>query len=184
MKIHPLQKVTLSRSSQSTPSSSTPSSSTPSSSSSKWQWVSGVVVRGHGVASGVNPESPYPRGTIAMQESHFRMRGLNLDGIYPATLNVSIWPHTFKVVSPRMTFRKVRWTGQHPAEHFSFSPCRLLALGERVEGWVYYPHPETKQLHKKDEQTLEVLAPYIEGITYGTPVTLVVHEDEIRIEDA
>ena len=164
-------------------SSSSHSQST-TSSSAEWQWVSGVVVRGHRVASGANPESPYPRGSIAMQMPHFKMRGLDLDGIHPATLNVSIRPHRFEVVAPRMTFRQVRWTGKHPPEHFSFSPCRLMALGERVDAWIYYPHPETKHMHEQDDRTIEVLAPYIDGLTYGSPVTLVVREDEIRIENS
>jgi hypothetical protein len=35
-------------------------------------WFEGVVQHGHGVASGVNSESPYTKGTIAIQSPLFK----------------------------------------------------------------------------------------------------------------
>ena len=125
--------------------------------------VSGTVVRGHQVASGLG-DSPYPQGTIEMQRPRFLERGLDLSAYHPATLNVSIAPLTFEMVAPRYTFRGVRWTEQIPAEDFSFSPCELAFGGRMYPALVYYPHPETKPAHFQSPSTLEILAPFVEGI--------------------
>lgn len=143
--------------------------------------VDGVVARGHGVASGQAPDSPYPDGTIRMQMARFRERGLDLNGIYPATLNVSIRPFRFRMVAPERTFRGVDWCDEHPPEDFSFSCCRLRYAGTTYDAFVYYPHPETKIRHYQDPHTIEVLAPWIEGLTYGDAVQLVLDADTMAV---
>jgi len=147
----------------------------------KWKPFSGRVVRGHGVASGAAEDSPYPLGTIEMQTPFFLERGLDLRPYHPATIGVSIHPLTFALISPALTFRDVKWSPNHHAEDFSFSPCRLTCAGMTYEGWVYYPHPETKIGHHHEASTLEVITRFVDGIQYGAAVEVEINEEEISI---
>ncbi|HUF39192.1 MAG TPA: hypothetical protein VMN57_11775 [Anaerolineales bacterium] len=141
----------------------------------------GIVERGHGVASGQAEDSPFPHGTIEMQTPFFKELGLDLADFYPGTLNISIAPRTFVLVRPEFTFREVAWTPEIPPEDFSFSRCGLIFDGRRYNALIYTPHPETKIRHFQSPETLEILAPYIEGIRYGDNVQLQLNPDEIRI---
>lgn len=49
-----------------------------------------------------------------------------------------------------------------------------------IDGWIYYPHPETKIQHFKDSSTLEILVPYIEGIKYGESVEIDIDEAGVQ----
>jgi hypothetical protein len=130
-----------------------------------WQKVNGTVDRGHQVASGSALDSPYPAGTIEMQTPFFRALGLDLSDYFPGTLNVSIGPSTFQLINPEFVFRAVEWTDRHPPEDFSFARCRVLFQGSAYDGWIYYPHPETKKRNFQAPSTLEIIAPKIPGIT-------------------
>lgn len=148
-----------------------------------WTTVEGVVRPGHQVASGMAKDSPYPRGTIEMQIPFFKERGLDLTGFFPGTLNISINPYTFSLRSPKYTFRNVHWTTEHPPEDFSFSRCRVVVQGDEYEGWVYYPHPETKKRNFQDPTIIEVIAPWIPNIGYGAKIKLRVNPEEILLAD-
>src|SRR6185503_17786920 len=92
----------------------------------KWIRISGIVDRGHQVASGMASDNPYPNGTIKMQIPFFKERGLDLGSFFQGTLNVSISPNSFEMKLPEYTFRKVAWTTLHPPEDFSFSRCKII----------------------------------------------------------
>jgi hypothetical protein len=145
--------------------------------------VPGVVCRGYGIASGVARNSPYPNGSIPLQIPHFQRLGLDLSGLHGATVNVSIRPRRFQLSRPRFTFRSVEWVAGFPPEDFSFSPCRIRFGAGVYRGWVYYPHPETKQRHHHDPTTLEIIASYIPGIGTGDDVELELLADEIIVSD-
>ena len=49
------------------------------------------------------------------------------------------------------------------------------------EGWVYYPHPETKLRHFQDPSLLEVIAYPIPEIKYGDEVQILVDAQEIEV---
>jgi len=147
--------------------------------SENWQNVSGIVVRGHQVAA--RKSEHYPQGTIEMQIPFFKQLGLDLTPYYWATLNVSISPHTFVMKKPRYTFQSVEWTFLHPPEHFSFSACQVTFRNTTHDGWVYYPHPETKERHFQDPSLVEIVASYIPGIEYGVCVELGLNADEISV---
>jgi hypothetical protein len=134
--------------------------------------VPGQVVPGYGVASGAAETSPYPSGTIALQTPHFLQRGLDLRSCYPGTLNVSITPYTLQIVAPVHRFEAVAWLPGFPAETFSFAHCHLMFQGRGYDGWIYYPHPETKPRHSQPPTVVEILAPAIANIHYGAAVTL------------
>ena len=146
----------------------------------QWIAVTGTILPGHQVAS--RPSTHYPAGTIEMQAPFFRARGLDLDGFFRGTLNISIAPKSFRIHRATHFFPQVEWTDLHPPENFSFCRCRLTANGRTVDGWVYYPHPETKMRHHQQQSIIEVIAPRIDGISYGGTVLLEVLPDEIVIE--
>lgn len=146
-----------------------------------WQRVPGVVCEGYGVASGVSGE--IAGGTVPRQIPIFRERGLDLSHCFPGTLNISIAPMAFILADPRYTFRGVRWSSDSPPEDFSFSPCRVSFEAVTTDGYVYYPHPETKPRHFQAPSVIEVLAPFIEGIAVGSSVTLHVDPREVRVTE-
>lgn len=144
-----------------------------------WKSLRGIVVQGYRVASG--PSKDYPYGALDRQRPIFTSRGLDLSGCFNGTLNVDISPHTFKLIKPEFTFQHVEWTDLHPPEHFSFSRCRVIFKDVEYDGWVYYPHPETKLRHFQNPSLLEVIAMFIHGIQYGDEVAIMVNTAEIAI---
>ncbi len=141
-------------------------------------------MQGHGVASGKSKTSPYPRGTIEMQTPHFQRRGLDVSNFFPGTLNLSIAPYIFKCVNPEYTFRSVHWAEGFSSEDFSFSQCELLYRNSSFNGYIYYPHPETKINHFQSDSLIEVISEKIPEIQYGDVVTLKYQEQEIDIVEA
>lgn len=150
--------------------------------SDNWSSVAGVVQRGHGVASGRGPNSPYPISSLHMQAPFFKAHGLDLSPYFEGTLNLSLAPHTFKLIRPQFTFPLVAWTTLHPPETFSFSACRVIYREARYDGWVYYPHPETKIRHFQDPTIIEVITTFIPDLAYGGTVELHVRAAEILID--
>jgi len=118
---------------------------------------------------------------VRMQAPFFADRGLDLSGLHLATLNVSIAPLHFRMGVPEFRFPRIAWTELHPAEDFSFSRCVLEFDGVRHDALVYYPHPETKARHFVDDQTIEIIAPYIERIQAGDVVLLAVRSSEVEV---
>ena len=148
----------------------------------QWLTVSGTIMRGHGVASGRGPNSPYPIGSLRLQRPFFAAQGLDLSAYFEGTLNLSIAPHTFKLIKPQYTFPLVAWTTLHPPETFSFSACRVMYHAVTCEGWVYYPHPETKIRHFQDPTIIEVITAFISDLTYGDQITLELNPAEISLD--
>ena len=141
--------------------------------------IHGTLVQGYRVASG--PSKDYPYGALDRQRPLFKSRGLDLTAYFNGTLNIDIRPNTFKLVRPEFTFQHVEWTDLHPPEHFSFSRCRVIHKDIEYEGWVYYPHPETKLRHFQDPSLLEVIAVHIPHIKYGDELDVLVNPEEILI---
>ena len=145
----------------------------------KWNTMRGIVIQGYRVASG--PSRDYPYGTLDKQRPIFKARGLDLEGYFNGTLNIDLRPFTFKLIKPEFTFRNVEWTDLHPPENFSFSRCKVIYKGIEYEGWVYYPHPETKLRHFQDPSLLEAIALPIPEIKYGDEVQVCIHPDRIEV---
>jgi hypothetical protein len=145
-----------------------------------WVTLPARLKKGYRVASG--PSKAYPEyGSIEKQKPYFKKLGLNLDRMYNGTLNISIEPYEFIMTSPEHKFKKVKWTELTNAEDFSFSKCKVKFQGKEYTGWVYYPDPKTKKDHFQSASTVEVLAPYIEGIKYGNKLELSLNSAEIKI---
>jgi hypothetical protein len=137
-----------------------------------WISVEGTVQSGYGVASGRSSSSPYPRGTIELQHPFFHRLGLDLSPYFPGTLNVSIAPWVFQIQNAPFIVETLQWTALHPPETFSFCHCTLEFRQRTYAGLVYYPHPETKQVHFQSASLLELLLPHVDGITEGDCVTV------------
>ena len=145
----------------------------------QWTLIHGTLVQGYRVASG--PSKDYPYGTLNRQRPLFKSRGLDLTAYFNGTLNIDIRPNTFKLVRPEFTFQHIEWTDLHPPEHFSFSRCRVIHKDIEYEGWVYYPHPETKLRHFQDPSLLEVIAVRIPDSKYGDELDVLVNPEEILV---
>lgn len=144
--------------------------------------VGGVIEHGFGHASGQNPRSPYPGGTLGRQYPLFKQQGLDLGTCYPGTLNVSIAPRTFRLQDPPYVFTDIVWYPGRKGENFSFCHCILIAGGLQVAGYVYYPDPATKTRHYDNPSHLQIIAPYLPGLGYGSWVELALNSAEIMIE--
>jgi hypothetical protein len=144
-----------------------------------WTDIRGVLAKGHRVASG--PSEDYPYGALERQMPIFKERGLDLSGYYKGTLNVDIHPFEFRMLKPEFTFRSVEWTDLHPPEDFSFSHCRVLYEGVKYEGWVYYPHPETKKRNFQNPSLLEIIAALIPDLQYGAELGVEVNPERIEV---
>ncbi|MEM9164172.1 MAG: hypothetical protein AAGC54_14030 [Cyanobacteria bacterium P01_F01_bin.4] len=151
---------------------------------SNWIQIPGVIVQGHGVASGRADDPRFPGGTLRMQKAAFAERGLCLDAYFLGTINVLIAPYRYQVKQSKYTFRQVKWAVDRPAEDFSFFDCRVgLRDCDPQPGLIYYPHPETKPEHFQDPGTLEVLTAFIDGLGYGESVLLTLDASQIVIGD-
>ena len=147
-----------------------------------WILLHGRLARGYRVASG--PSADYPYGALDRQRPLFAARGLDLGAYFNGSLNVDIAPRTFKMLKPQYTFPLVEWTDLHPPETFSFSRCRVIFRGVEYDGWVYYPHPETKKRNFQNPSLIEVIAMEIPGIAYDDELDLLVNPDEIEAGSA
>ena len=152
-----------------------------------WHWCR--LLSGHGVASGeanIDPRretSPYPRGTIAMQTPFFAKAGLDLKGMWPGTLNLSVEPLKLSLKSPDFHFPLLYWTDLHPPETFSFW-CIMLRCSPQsfsYPAFVYFPHPETKAMHWQPPGVVEVLAPWIDGLVPNAPLQIGVDPERISV---
>lgn len=144
--------------------------------------VKGVIQQGYGVASGKAGDRRFPNGTIAMQKPIFAQKGLDLEEYFPGTLNVSIHPYTYSVKQAKYTFRNVKWSSEQPSEDFSFFDCEvILKNGRKLEGLIYYPHPETKPEHFQKSEILEILTPFIQNLHYGDEVILEIDRRQIEL---
>jgi hypothetical protein len=149
--------------------------------SSSWTCVSGILVQGHRVAS--RPSKAYPYSSLEKQKPYFKARGLDLYPYFNGTLNISIAPLVFEMTNPEFTFPLVEWTDLHPPETFSFSRCKVRFEGKEYEGWVYYPHPETKRTHFQNPSLVEVITDEIPNIRYGDAIEVKVNPAEITIRN-
>ena len=138
------------------------------------QWLPGKLVAGHGVASGQGADRRYPAGSIALQTPFFLEKGIDLSPYFPGTLNVDLAPF---VPQPRHpTFDgTLRWFSDLE-ERFLLTPIEVMAAGRRYSGLWYYPHPGTKPAHFQRNSVVELLLPWIENLSVGDEVQVLLRE--------
>ena len=132
------------------------------------KWFPGLIVAGYGVASGRAENCPFPGGSIRLQQPFFAAAGIDLSQYHLATLNVDLAPHVARPTAVVFDGR-LRWHGDLE-EHFVLSKIALQVDGQRYAGLWYYPDPATKVDHFQRPSVVELLLPWIEGLSTGTPV--------------
>jgi hypothetical protein len=137
------------------------------------------VIEGYRIASGLTSNSPYSDGSIKLQTPVFQALGLDISNYYPGTINININPYIYTSCSPWKTFLNVDWIDLNPPEDFSFFQVILIYESNHYDGLIYLPHPETKARHHQSLNILEILAPYIENISYGDELEIIIDSNEI-----
>jgi hypothetical protein len=145
----------------------------------EWLLLKGKIIQGHQVAS--RPSKDYPYSSLEKQKPFFKNLGLDLYEYFNGTLNISIEPFVFEMAKPEITFESVEWTDLHPPETFSFSRCKIKFNGNSFDGWVYYPHPETKKTHFQNPSIMEIITYLISNIRYGDLVEVEINSNEIKV---
>lgn len=143
--------------------------------------VEGKIIPGYGVASGKGRDSRYPEGTLRLQYPFFKKRGLNLENYFLGTLNIDISPFTYKIGMPDYFFEAVDWSDHIPPENFYFFNITLIFEGNRHQGLIYMPGPETKVDHEQLSTVLEIIAPPLENIHTGQIIHLEIDEESLEI---
>ena len=147
--------------------------------------VMAEVVRGYGIASGKNFDARFPKGTIATQSPFFEDRGLDLSSFHLGTLNIDITPSCFKFIKASFCFEKVKWSNDLPPETFSFYPCKISLPDQdsRVSSLIYCPHPSTKPGFHQKKGVLEILAPRLKSVSYGSKIIIHAESEYILFID-
>lgn len=131
-----------------------------------------IVTQGHQVASGMANNSPFPDGTINLQTPYFKALGLDLAPYFKGTINAQFNCNSIELLKWDLELTNVHWLPNHPSEDFLFAYSEISYKEKRFPAIIYQPRLETKLGHFQPTNTLELLAPKIEGITYGSKATL------------
>ena len=137
--------------------------------------VTGVVVEGHGVASGRSKTSPYKGGSLAIQRPYFEERGIPLSNYFLGTINVDISPMAMELIAWDHEARQIQWTQLIPPEDFYFSDCQIRLLGSQVDALIYHPSPATKVENFHNPSIVEILAPKLEALAVGDEIELLLN---------
>ena len=116
-----------------------------------------------------------------MQYPFFKRGGLSFQGMHAGTINISIAPKEFCILRADYTFYNIKWRSNHPVENFSFVRCFIVFGNNRYPGFIYFPHPETKQGVFSGFSLIEVLTRFIPGISYGQKISCVFSSAQIKI---
>ncbi len=144
-------------------------------------WVPGQVVEGHGAASGSGGDARFPQGTLALQFPHFAKAGIAVEHYMPATINVDL-PFELIPRNPISRIEHLEWLDGYPTETFEFFDSKIAVAGVAHRGLVYRPDPATKPEFSQPGSVVEVLAPPVDGIGPGTPVSVWVDPDQAGFE--
>jgi len=143
--------------------------------------IKGKIVKGHGVASGISKNTPYPKGSLEMQFPFFKKMGLDLYHFYKGTINIDISPFLWKPLNPDYYLKQVNWTDQIPPESFMFFECKLIFDSKTYPGIIYFPDPKTKVQHYQEENMIEVISSEIPNLEYGLGITIEIGDEKIEI---
>jgi hypothetical protein len=139
------------------------------------------VVPGRGAASGLR-EYIEMGGSIRAQTPYFREVGLDVGCFHPATINAQIKPLRWKMKAPLFSTKAIKWHPDFPPEDFDFAAAAIEFLGQIYPSLVYFPRPETKLAFAPavSESIIEILAPFVADIEYGSTGKLFVNPCQIE----
>ena len=146
-------------------------------------FVTATLVEGHRVASGLNLDPRFPKGTIRQQVPFFKKLGLDLTSYHPGTLNLDISPLRFKPIAAWHTIPNVKWTESFEPETFSFFRTRLRYQGVVHDALIYLPHPSSKPGDHPPPKpgVVEVLCGHLKGISYGDQLEIFSETEDMQI---
>jgi len=142
--------------------------------------IEAKVISGYGVASGKGNDPRYPEGTLLLQMSFFKERGLNLEQYFRGTINLDIAPYQFSINTPTHFFKGIDWSDHIPPENFYFFEVQLIYEGRSYEGLIYMPDPKTKADHHQISNMLEVIMPHVKGLKGGEKVQLNIPKESLQ----
>ena len=133
--------------------------------------MNGMIVAGHGVASGRASTCPFPGGSIRMQQPFFLEHGIDLSPYYAGTLNIDLAPLVPSMPAPanRIFDGRLKWL-ENIEERFILSKVEVKVYGKCHTGLWYYPHPDTKPDHFQPVSVVELLLPWIDGLATGSTI--------------
>ena len=137
----------------------------------------GIVVAGHGVASGRRPDPRFPSGSIALQAPLFRARGVDLAELLGAepmmgTINLDVSPLAPTVIQPEIVLPGIVWSSHMPPENFWLFRARLTHADRTYRAVIYMPDPATKPAHFQPARVVEIVAAPVPGLDRGDAVDL------------
>jgi hypothetical protein len=139
-----------------------------------------TVSRGHQVASGFANDQRFVGGTIAQQMPYFKKLGLNLSPFYLGTINARFDCEEVLLTRWDYQFEQVKWHAEMPEEDFRFCHCQIIANKQIYNGLIYQPQAITKTQHFQDKNTLEILAPFVEGLSYNCRLSITIAENTLK----
>ncbi|MDO8601096.1 MAG: hypothetical protein Q7R46_00260 [bacterium] len=138
----------------------------------------GKIKSGLRIASGLNPDPTLKlNNTIFKQKKFFVEAGVaGIQNCYNGTINVDIQPYQFKIIKPDYEVT-CEWS-PGTVETFWFVGVDINLKGKNYDGYIYYPCPSPVKNHKDD--TVELLAPKIENLRYGDPISIKIDADKVE----
>ena len=149
--------------------------------------VSGVVVEGYRIASGLNregaitgPNGEVVRDSFVRQRKFFEAEIPEMKSVWTGTINLSIAPKACHML--KWDYEVTCEWQPGTVETFGIVKDVILrARGGMYNGFIYYPLPSP--IHSPRHDLIELLAPKIEGLAYGDEVSIDVAADTISIQE-
>lgn len=141
--------------------------------------LKGRVVRGYGIASGLNPDPTLKlNNTIYLQKPFFeKARIPNISKMYNGTINLDISPQEFKIIQPDYEVT-CEWI-KDVTETFWFVKTIIDFKSKKYQAYVYYPCPSEVKSHK--DNIVELLTQKMPDLNYGQLLSIQVSEEKIRL---
>ncbi|NMP32343.1 hypothetical protein HII17_12295 [Thalassotalea sp. M1531] len=140
------------------------------------------IIPGFQVASGKAENSPYPKGTIALQAPYFKDQGINLDGFYKGTINAEFNCDVITIDKYDYKVDQLTWCQGVAPETFIFISCKVQFKEKHYPAFIYHPIGETKIGHLQPQNCLEIVAPFINGLEYGSQAKLVISNNYLTLK--
>ena len=117
-----------------------------------------------------------------MQNPYFQALGLDLSHYHRGTLNITSLRTGIRARAAP-DFPRSKMASHRTRGDFSFFDVRLIRPGALPsEGLIYFPHPDTKPKHFQQPDVLELLLPFVNGLSYSTEIRLEVPTEQMLIE--
>lgn len=147
--------------------------------------ISGIVTEGYRIASGSNtlgvpgPHGEMLKDSFVRQRTFFEKEIPELKTVWTGTINLNISPHSARMNAFDHTIT-CEW---HPGITETFgivSGVTLHAAGKTyMNCFIYYPMPS--DIHTPRYEIIELLAPKVEGLSYGDEITIDVPNGKMSI---